>query len=75
MDMVTATWDAAVVATITDGAEAVVITMDGYAVDTADGINVRDEWPADFDGFEIANWPTFRSGDGACPRLNGPIGT
>jgi hypothetical protein len=39
MDMVTGTWGAAVVAIITDGAEAAVITMDGHAVDTADGIN------------------------------------
>jgi len=39
MDMVTGIWDAAVVAIITDGAEAVVITMDGHAVDTADGVN------------------------------------
>jgi hypothetical protein len=69
MDMVTGIWDAAVVAIITDGAEAAGITMDGHAADTADGINVRDKWPADFDGFEIANLSTFRSGDGACPRL------
>ena len=39
MDMVTGIWDAAVVAIITDGAEAVVITMDGHAADTADGID------------------------------------
>jgi hypothetical protein len=39
MDMVTGIWDAAVVAIITDGVEAVVITMDGHAADTADGIN------------------------------------
>jgi hypothetical protein len=39
MDMVTGIWDAAVVAIIMDGAEAVVITMDGHAADTADGIN------------------------------------
>jgi hypothetical protein len=70
--MVTGIWDAAVVAIITDGAEAVVITMDGRAADTADGINVRDKWPADFDRFEIANLSTFRSGYGACPRLRRP---
>jgi hypothetical protein len=69
MDMVTGIWDAAVVAIITDGAEAVVIIMDGPAADTADGINVRDEWPANFDGSGIANLSAFRSGDGACPRL------
>ncbi len=39
MDMVTGIWDAAVVAIITDGAEGVVITMDGHAADTVDGIN------------------------------------
>jgi len=39
MDMVTGIWVAAVVAIITDGAEAAVITMDGPAADTADGIN------------------------------------
>jgi hypothetical protein len=39
MDMATGIWDAAVVAIITDGAEAVVITMDGHAADTADGVN------------------------------------
>ena len=39
MDMVTGTWDAAAVAIITDGAEAAVITMDGHAADTADGIS------------------------------------
>jgi hypothetical protein len=39
MDMVTGIWVAAVVAIITDGAEAVVIIMDGRAADTADGIN------------------------------------
>jgi hypothetical protein len=39
MDMATGIWDAAVVAIITDGAEAAVITMDGHAADTADGVN------------------------------------
>jgi hypothetical protein len=39
MAMVTGIWDAAVVAIITDGAEAAVIIMDGHAADTADGIN------------------------------------
>ena len=39
MDMVTGIWDAAAVAIITDGAEAAVITMDGHAADTADGIS------------------------------------
>jgi hypothetical protein len=39
MDMVTGIWVAAVVAIITGGAEAVVITMDGHVADTADGIN------------------------------------
>ncbi len=37
--MVTGIWYAAVVAIITDGAEAAVITMDGHAADTADGVN------------------------------------
>ena len=37
--MVTGIWVAAVVAIITGGAEAVVITMDGHVADTADGIN------------------------------------
>src|SRR5216683_5106181 len=39
MGMVTGIWVAAVVAIITDGAEAVVIIMDGPAAGTADGIN------------------------------------
>jgi len=39
MAMVTGIWDVAAVAIITDGAEAAVITMDGHAADTADGIN------------------------------------
>ena len=39
MGMVTGIWDAAVMAIITDGAEAGVITMVGHAADTADGIN------------------------------------
>jgi hypothetical protein len=39
MDMVTGIWDVAVVAIITDGAEAVVITMDGTGDGTTDAIN------------------------------------
>ena len=37
--MVTGIWDVAVVAIITDGAEAVVITMDGTGDGTTDAIN------------------------------------
>jgi hypothetical protein len=43
MDMVTGIWDAAVVAIIADGAEAVVIATDGHAADTADGVNCYNE--------------------------------
>ena len=39
MGMVTGIWDAAVMAIITDGAEAVVITMDGTGDGITDGIN------------------------------------
>jgi hypothetical protein len=39
MDMVTGIWDAAVVAIIMGGAEAVVITMGGHVADTAGGID------------------------------------
>jgi hypothetical protein len=39
MDMVMGIWDVAVVAIITDGAEAVVITMDGTGDGITDGIN------------------------------------
>jgi len=39
MDMVMGIWDVAVVAIITDGAEAVVITMDGTGDGTTDAIS------------------------------------
>lgn len=41
--MVTGIWDVAVVAIITDGAEAVAITMDGTGGGTTDAINSNSE--------------------------------
>jgi len=56
MDMVTGTWDAAAVAIITDGAEAAVITMDGHAADTADGIKCDIEAASITGGFSRSHY-------------------
>ncbi|MEA2796572.1 MAG: hypothetical protein QOI87_3952 [Bradyrhizobium sp.] len=64
--MVTGIWDVAVVAIITDGAEAVVITMDGTGDGTTDAIN------SELGAALVTGWLLTATGSKRCCTVNPP---